>query len=84
MSLHMATKAGDARFLLQHTTSPLTLSPTVYLAQKGKNQSHESSRGEGSKRGRGKKNFKGKGVGIIPVRDLIFNVSIAKRIGHMK
>jgi hypothetical protein len=48
----------------------------VFLAQKVKNQSHDSSRGEGSKRGRGKNNFKDKGVGIIKVRDMIFIVFI--------
>jgi hypothetical protein len=36
---------------------------TVCLAKKGKNQSHDSSRGEGSKRGREKKNFRGGGGG---------------------
>jgi hypothetical protein len=57
---------------------------TMCLAQKGKNQSHDSSRGEGSKRGCGRNNFRGRGVGTIKVRDLIFIVSIVERMGHMK
>jgi hypothetical protein len=57
-----------------------TTGETVCLARKGKNQSNDSSRGEGSKRGCGRKNFRGKGVGIIKVRDLIFTVSIAARM----
>jgi len=34
---------------------------TLCLAQKGKNQSHDYSRGEGSKRGCGRNTFKGRG-----------------------
>jgi hypothetical protein len=57
---------------------------TMCLAQKGKNQSHDSSRGEGSKRGHGKKYFRGRGVGIIKVRDLIFTVFIVERMDMMQ
>ena len=39
----------------------IPLERLMCLSQKGKNQSQDSSRGEGSKRGRGKKNFKGRG-----------------------
>ena len=34
---------------------------TSCLAEKGKNQSHDSFRGDGSKRGHGINNFKGRG-----------------------
>jgi hypothetical protein len=57
---------------------------TVCLAQKGKNQSHDSSREEGSKRGRGRKNFRARGVGIIPMKGLISTIPIAEGMGHMK
>jgi hypothetical protein len=54
------------------------------LPQKGKNQSHDSSSGEDNKRGRGIKTFKGRGVGTIEVIYLIFTVTIAERMVHMK
>jgi hypothetical protein len=57
---------------------------TIFLAQKGKNQSHDSSRGEGSKRGCGRKNFIGNVVVTIKVRDMIFIVSVAERMCLMK
>ena len=50
------------------------------LAKKGKNQSHCFSRGKGSKRGHKKKNFRGKGVGIIKVRDPIFPMFFVTRM----
>jgi hypothetical protein len=61
-----------------------TTGESVCLAQKGKNQSHDSSGGEGNKTGRGTNNFRGRGVGTITVRDTIFTVPVAERMGHMK
>jgi hypothetical protein len=52
----------------------------VFLTPNGKNQSHDSYIGEGSKRGHGKNNFKGGGVGTILMRTLIFMVSIVERM----
>jgi hypothetical protein len=64
--------------------SAQSIGENMHLAPKGKNQSHNSSRGEGSKRGRGRKNLKGRGVDTAKVRDLIFIVIVAERMGHMK
>jgi hypothetical protein len=54
------------------------------LTQKGKNQSHDSSRRKSIKRERGKKNFMGRGVKKIKVRGLIFTVFLVEIMGHMK
>jgi hypothetical protein len=57
---------------------------TMCLYWKGKNQSHESSRGEGNERGCGRNNFRGRGVNTTKARDLIFTMTILERMGHMK
>jgi hypothetical protein len=57
---------------------------TTCLSQKGKNQSHDSSKGEGNKISHGIKNFRGRGVVITEVRDLIFTTTVVERMGHMK
>lgn len=49
------------------------------LAQKGNNQSHDSSRGDGNKRGSGRKNFRSREVDITMVRDFIFTVFVVAR-----
>jgi hypothetical protein len=53
------------------------------LAQKGKNQSHDSSIGKGSKRGCRRKNFRGRGVCTTKVRYLIFTMTVTERMNHM-
>jgi hypothetical protein len=50
------------------------------LVGKGNNQSHDSSREGGNERACRKKNFRGKGLGTIMVKDLIFTVSIVVRM----
>jgi hypothetical protein len=56
----------------------------MFFAWKGKNQTNDSYRGEGSRRGHKRKNFIGRGVGIIPLKDIIFIMIIGERMDHMK
>jgi len=56
----------------------------MWLAQKGKNETNDSYRGEGSKRGCGRNNFRRRGVGTIEMRDMIFTMSVVEIMGHMK
>jgi hypothetical protein len=56
---------------------------TMSFVQKGKNQSHNSSR-EDSKRGCGRNNFKGWRVDTTMVRYPFLTVIFAERMGHMK
>jgi hypothetical protein len=54
---------------------------TMCLAQKGKSQPHDSSRGEYNKRGCGRNTFRGRGVDTTKVRDPIFIVPRCKKNG---
>ena len=53
---------------------------TMFLSPKGKDQSHDSSVGDGNKRGHGRNKFRGRGVDITMVRDMTFTMPVVPRM----